>query len=60
MVSIFYEDNKIVARFKPDVEGKRLARMLAGVQDVNDSWKSNPDRTGGSFTIQEINENGWK
>ena len=56
----FYEDNKIVARFKPDEEGKRLAKLLAGVQYVNDSWKSNPDKSGGSFTDQEINENGWK
>ena len=41
-------------------EGKNLARMLADVQDVNDSCKSNPDKSGGSFTDQEINENGWK
>ena len=29
----FYEDNKIVTRFKPE-EDKRLAKILAGVQDV--------------------------
>ena len=57
----FYEDNKIVARFRPDEEGKILAKILAGVQDtVDNSWKSNPDKSGGSFTDQEINENGWK
>ena len=56
----FYEDNKIVARFKPDEEGKRLAKILAGVHYVNDSWKSNPDKSGGSFTVQEMTENGWK
>ena len=28
----FYEDNNIVARFKPDEEGKRLAKQLAGVK----------------------------
>lgn len=27
----FYEDNKIIARFKPDDEGKKLAKILAGV-----------------------------
>lgn len=28
----FYEDNNIVARFKPDEEGKQLAKQLAGVK----------------------------
>ena len=28
----FYEDNKIIARFKPDEEGKKLAKILAGVK----------------------------
>ena len=32
--SHFYEDNKIIARFKPDDEGKNLAKILAGVEVV--------------------------
>lgn len=30
----FYEDNKIVASFKPDNEGKKLVKILAGVHNV--------------------------
>lgn len=48
----FYEDNKIVARFKPDEEGKKLAKTLAGVQDaVDNSCKSNLDKSGGQFVF---------
>ena len=31
-LDIVYEDNNIVARFKPDEEGKQLAKQLAGVK----------------------------
>ncbi len=36
----FYEDNKIVARFKPDEEGKKLAKILAGVQEMNENGRN--------------------
>ena len=28
-------------------------------EDVENSWKNNPDRSGGCFTDEEINRTGW-
>jgi hypothetical protein len=42
-----------------------LNRILKDVEacceeSVYNSWAANPDRSGGSFTAEEINNQGWK
>jgi hypothetical protein len=42
-----------------------LKRILQDVEqcvakDVEQSWRDNPDRMGGQFTQDELNESGWK
>ena len=42
-----------------------LTRILQDVEacceeSVYNSWAANPDRSGGSFTAEEINNQGWK
>ena len=44
---------------------KELKRILQDVEecvakDVEQSWRDNPDRMGGQFTQDELNESGWK
>lgn len=43
----------------------QLNRILKDVEacceeSVYNSWAANPDRSGGSFTAEEINNQGWK
>ena len=48
-----------------EVNIDELKRILKDVEacckeSVYNSWAANPDRSGGSFTAEEINNQGWK
>ena len=48
-----------------EININELKRILQDVEQCakkasNDSWMLNPDRSGGGFTAEEINNQGWK
>lgn len=43
------------ATVEPSAEQKRATE-----REIEQSWAANPDRMGGQFTQDEINDNGWR